>query len=187
MPGFPLKSCLPAALIVLAPLFAAPASAQTMADLDYLSDISANEETGIDAARAQADSGTYLEALATLERVMAAHPRSLGARLLHAVYLCRIDDRQGGLVEIDNMDEDDFGEQNIADAREQCSRPYIEPEPLAPAPSSAGAVSESPAPSSSENGISGANSVSGGNSISGSNSTSSRNAPPSGTDGGEKD
>ncbi|WAT18919.1 hypothetical protein OZN62_04935 [Aurantiacibacter sp. MUD11] len=165
---------------------AQPASAQSMEELDRLSDLSADEESGIDAARDQAGRGEYLEALATLERVMAAHPRSLGARLLHAVYLCRIDDRQGGLVEIDAMDEDDFGEENLTEAREQCSRPYVEPQPApaleAPATPAAGKpepVAETPAAEGGDNAISGSNSVSSGASL--------PPRPDPEADGGEKD
>ncbi|WP_340586896.1 hypothetical protein [Erythrobacter alti] len=99
----------------------AQAQEQELAELDRLSDISADEETGIAAAQDQARSGRLLEALATLERVMAVHPRSLNARMLHAYYLCAIDDQQGARVEIDNMDEDDFGEQNLVELRARCS------------------------------------------------------------------
>lgn len=127
MRNFRSAICLSAAIAL-----AAPATAQSFAELDRLSDLTASEDTGIAAAQEMAERGAYLEALATLERVMAAFPRSAGARLLHAVYLCRIDDRQGGLVEIDQMDEDLFGAENIADARERCSRPYVEPRAVAP-------------------------------------------------------
>lgn len=99
---------------------AIPLQAQSLEELDRLSDISADEERGIAAAREQAQRMELLEALATLERVMAAHPRSLNARMLHAYYLCAIDDLQGGRVEIDNMDEDDFGRDNIAELRQRC-------------------------------------------------------------------
>ena len=99
---------------------AIPLQAQSLEVLDRLSDISADEERGIAAAREQAQRMELLEALATLERVMAAHPRSLNARMLHAYYLCAIDDLQGGRVEIDNMDEDDFGRDNIAELRQRC-------------------------------------------------------------------
>lgn len=130
----PRINLLPLALLAMP----VPLAAQTMADLDRLTDLTTSEDSGIAAAREQARRGMYLEALSTLERVMAANPRSGAAQLLHAVYLCRIDDRQGGMVEIDRMDVDAFGQQNINDARDQCSRPYVEPvhnaPPVAPPP-----------------------------------------------------
>ena len=54
------------------------------------------------------------------DRVLAVHPTSQQALISHALYLCRIDDEQGGLVEIDKLDEDDFGEALLAEARQQC-------------------------------------------------------------------
>ena len=130
-----MRKLLVSALLPAALVCSVPAAAQSLAELDRLSDISADENTGIAAAQEQADRGAYLEALATLERVMAVFPESVSARLLHAVYLCRIDDRQGGLVEIDNMPERLFGRENIAEARDHCSRPYVEaPRAAAPPP-----------------------------------------------------
>lgn len=129
-----MRIILVAASLPIAMLLSAPAAAQSLAELDRLSDLTANEDTGVAAAQEQAGRGAYLEALSTLERVMAAYPESVSARLLHAVYLCRIDDRQGGLVEISQMDEDLFGAANIADARDRCSRPYVEPQAPEPAP-----------------------------------------------------
>lgn len=141
MPQAKLMHLLPLALLALP----VPLLAQSFAELDRLTDLTATEQGGIDAARQQAGRGEYLEALATLERVMAAYPRSPAAQLLHAVYLCRIDDRQGGMVEIERMNEDEFGRQNINDARDQCSRPYQEPArnlaPPAPVPVPPPAVS----------------------------------------------
>ncbi|GEM_PF-1937467 len=98
-----------------------PVQAQSLEQLDQLSDLSVNEESGIAAAQDQAGNGSLLEALATLERVMAVHPNSLNARMLHAYYLCAIDDQQGARVEIDNMDEDDFGRQNLTELRARCA------------------------------------------------------------------
>lgn len=117
-------------------LFSAPIQAQSFEEIDRLSDISAEEETGIAAAREQAERGQLLEALATLERVMAVHPRSANARILHAYYLCAIDDQQGGMVEIDNMDEDDFGEENIEELRRRCPTAAAEMTPQQPQPQS---------------------------------------------------
>ncbi len=205
-----------AACLSVIAMLSAPASAQSLAELDRLSDLTANEETGVAAAQEQAGRGAYLEALSTLERVMAAFPESVSARLLHAVYLCRIDDRQGGLVEISQMDEDLFGAANIADARDRCSRPYVEPQAPAPAPvarpdpepietvalppstAAGGTVSgkEQPAPvapppDAPAATTAGTNSISGSNAISDTapprSSSSSSSQQPEDTSGGEKD
>ena len=121
MPIFVIKRGLLVLLGTAGLAFAIPAQAQSLEALDQLSDISANEDSGIAAAQEQAGGGQLLEALATLERVMALHPRSINARMLHAYYLCAIDDTQGARVEIDNMDEDDFGRQNLSDLRGRCA------------------------------------------------------------------
>ncbi|MEX0341022.1 MAG: hypothetical protein AB3N06_00400 [Erythrobacter sp.] len=96
------------------------AHAETLAELDALSDAAQDERGGIAAAQALAAQGAYLEALATLERMLAVNPRSAEGRLLHALYLCRIDDVRGGLVEIDGLKEREFGRQTLADARAAC-------------------------------------------------------------------
>ena len=101
-------------------VIAAPLRAETLADLDTLSDISADEEAGITAAREQADRGEYLEALATLERVLAVNPKSHNARLIHAIYLCRIDDKRGGLVEIDKLKDKNYERGVLEQARSVC-------------------------------------------------------------------
>ena len=46
--------------------------------------------------------------------------KSHEARLIHAVYLCEIDDRRGGLVEIDKLKEKHYGKQLLAEARARC-------------------------------------------------------------------
>jgi len=107
-------------LIGLALLSAGPAGAQSFADLDALSDVATDEAAGIAAAREQAGLGEYLEALATLERVLAVHPQSRDARLIHAIYLCEIDDRRGGLVEISKLKEKHYSRQLLAEARARC-------------------------------------------------------------------
>jgi hypothetical protein len=122
---------------------AIPLNAQSLEELDRLSDISEDEESGIRAAREQAERGAFLEALATLERVMAVHPRSTNARILHAYYLCAIDDLQGGMVEIDNMDEDDFGRENLAELRQRCATASSEFVPRQSAPAIDKSIDES--------------------------------------------
>jgi hypothetical protein len=97
-----------------------PASAETLQELDALSDLSADEEAGIAAARDQAARGEYLEALATLERVLAVHPKSRDARLIHAVYLCQVDDQRGGLVEIDQLKAKHYASGVLDEARNMC-------------------------------------------------------------------
>ena len=115
------RGCLAGVALACGSLTCAPLGAETLEELDALSDISANEEAGINAASEQAGRGEYLEALATLERVLAVHPKSRAARLIHAIYLCRIDDRRGGLVELDALKEKHYERQQLADARAVCA------------------------------------------------------------------
>ncbi len=101
---------------------ASPAMADSFEVLDALSDATADEATGIALARDQADRGEYLEALATLERVLAENPKSREARLIHAIFLCRVDDIQGGLVEIDQLKKKHYGEEVLQQARASCEQ-----------------------------------------------------------------
>ncbi len=94
--------------------------AETLAELDALSDAAQDEGGAIAAAQDLAADGAYLEALATLERMLAVHPKSPEGRLLHALYLCRVDDQRGGQVEIAKLKEREFGSQTLADARAAC-------------------------------------------------------------------
>jgi uncharacterized protein HemY len=110
-----------ACLAGLSVAWATPAPAETLEELDALSDVATDETAGIAAAREQAGRGEYLEALATLERVLAVHPKSRDARLIHAIYLCEIDDRRGGLVEIDKLKEKHYGKDLLAEARARCA------------------------------------------------------------------
>ncbi len=96
------------------------AQAQDFSEIDALSDVALDEQTGIEAATAQAARGDILEALATLERVLAVHPKSQGARLLHAVYLCDVDDKQGGLVALNQLKKKEVGEEALAAAYARC-------------------------------------------------------------------
>ena len=114
--------CLVGMSLALGALTAAPLGAETLEELDALSDLSANEETGIQAAREQAARGEYLEALATLERVLAAHPKSRNARLIHAIYLCQVDDRRGGLVEIGRLKARNYADGMLDEARAMCGQ-----------------------------------------------------------------
>lgn len=97
-----------------------PAAAQSFEEIDALSDVAQDERSGIRSAQTLAAQGAYLEALATLERMLAVNPKSAEGRLLHALYLCRIDDIRGGLVEIGKLKKKEFGSQTLADARAAC-------------------------------------------------------------------
>jgi hypothetical protein len=99
-----------------------PLRAETLEELDALSDVAVDEAGGIAAAQEQAGRGEYLEALATLERVLAVHPKSAEARLIHAQYLCAIDDKRGGLVEIGKLKKKPYGERRLAEARAMCGQ-----------------------------------------------------------------
>ncbi len=107
----------PAALLAAS----APVSAQSFEDLDALLERTADEEQGIATAREQVDRGELLEALATLERVLTIFPKSAEARFNHAMLLCWIDDPQGGLVEFERLDEDDYEPGALEQARATCS------------------------------------------------------------------
>jgi hypothetical protein len=120
-PRSPIGKCLAGMVLAWGCLACLPLGAETLEELDALSDLSADEAAGINAASAQASRGEYLDALATLERVLAVHPKSRAARLIHAVYLCRIDDRRGGLVELDRLKEKHYERQQLAEARAICA------------------------------------------------------------------
>lgn len=97
-----------------------PLGAETLEELDALSDATSDAENGIQMARDQAARGEHLEALATIERVLAENPKSREARLIHAIYLCNIDDVQGGLVEISRLKKKEYGKDLLNEARELC-------------------------------------------------------------------
>ena len=118
----PISMCLAGMALAWGALAVAPVGAETLEELDALSDLSANEESGIRTAREQAARGEYLEALATLERVLAVHPKSRDARLIHAVYLCQVDDRRGGLVEIGKLKARNYAEGMLDEARAMCGQ-----------------------------------------------------------------
>jgi len=115
----------PLATLVAAAL-PAPALAQSNAELERLAMASQDETSGTALAEQQAAAGAWLEALATLERVLAVNPRSQGARLLHALYLCEVDDHQGGRVELAALRPRDLarrrrdGEAILANAQTRC-------------------------------------------------------------------
>lgn len=122
MPHPPVRRCLIGLFSACCVLAWSPSHAETMEQLDALSDLSVDEDAGIAAAKQQAERGEYLEALATLERVLAVHPKSQEARLIHAIYLCKVDDRRGGLVEIGKLKKKYYGKELLEQAREMCGQ-----------------------------------------------------------------
>ena len=99
----------------------APLIAQSLEEIDILVQQTADEERGIAMAREQIERGELLEALATLERVLTVSPESAEARFTHAMLLCWIDDPQGGLVEFERLDEDDYEEGVLEQAITNCA------------------------------------------------------------------
>ena len=97
-----------------------PLAAQTLEDLDVVADQSADEQSGIEAARLQIERGELLEALATLERVLTQFPKSAEARFNHALLLCWIDDPQGAEVEFGRLEEEDYAEGALDQAIANC-------------------------------------------------------------------
>ena len=98
----------------------AVAHAETLPELDAMAEVAVDEEQGIAFAQEQSARGEYLEAIATLERVLALHPKSQAARLLHAVHLCKIDDQLGGAVELGKLKQMSFAPELWADALKLC-------------------------------------------------------------------
>ena len=84
-------------------LTAAPGLAETPAQLDVLAQATTLPDDGVALARRQIAAGDLLEALGTLERVLINAPTSNEARLLHAGVMCRLDDRRGAMVELDQL------------------------------------------------------------------------------------
>lgn len=110
-----LALCLPAALACQA------AAAQTVADLDSLSRAAEQPATGLTLARSQISDGALLDAMSTLERVILNTPDNDEARLLHASLLCRLDDREGSLVEFDALRGRNFPPALWSEATAPCS------------------------------------------------------------------
>lgn len=100
---------------------AAPLSAETPAQLDALARATTTPAAGIALARRQIAGGNMLDALATLERVILNSPQSNEARLLHAAVMCRLDDRRGAMVELDQVRGRPISDALWAEANEACS------------------------------------------------------------------
>ncbi len=109
-----------AAISLLVFVASMPLAAQSLAELDALSDRTADEASGIAAALEQSSRGQLLEALASLERVLALYPESAQARFNHALLLCWVDDPQGAEVEFERLDEDDYAPGALQQARDTC-------------------------------------------------------------------
>ena len=115
---------------LLAALFAAtlftvshPAAAQSLVDLDLLVQGSAKPADGLALARSQAAGGAFLDALATLDRVLAIDPKHKQAKLLHASLLCRIDDADGASLEFGRLKKSSYKKAEWAEAIAPCKKP----------------------------------------------------------------
>jgi Flp pilus assembly protein TadD len=111
----------PAVFCCLATVIAAPLAAQTLEALDSLVQASAKPKEGLALARSQAEAGTLLDALATLERVLAIEPKHKQARLLHASILCRLDDADGAKLEFGRIKAGDYKKADWAAATAPCT------------------------------------------------------------------
>lgn len=102
-------------------LFAAvPLAAETVEELDRIVDASAKPAEGFPMAQSLVASGAMLEAIATLDRVLAADPKHKPAKLLRASLLCRVDDRGGAAVAFTRLKEKDYKKDEWAAALEPC-------------------------------------------------------------------
>ena len=108
-------------------VIASPVMADTPEQLDVLSDVSTQEEGGILFARNQASRGEWLEAIGTLERVLAIAPKSQEALLLQAFYLCKVDDRLGGTVILSRLKPKNFADGVLDEVKAVCREPEAAP------------------------------------------------------------
>lgn len=115
-------SLLCAAVAACALLAASPARAQAdpAADLEALSQQSAEVGPGIALARQQIGNGDLTSAVATLERVLMRHPEADDALLLHASLLCRLDDPAGARIEFDELRDHPISDQDWSAAIAAC-------------------------------------------------------------------
>lgn len=109
-------------------LTAAPGAAQTLEALDQLVTASAKPKDGLALARSQAGAAAWLDALATLDRVLAADPKHKQGRLLRASILCRLDDRDGAKVEFARLKSSAYKKAEWAEATAPC-KALEEPRP----------------------------------------------------------
>jgi thioredoxin-like negative regulator of GroEL len=99
---------------------AAPLAAETVEDLDRIVDVSAKPADGLAMAQSQISSGALLEAIATLDRVLAREPKHKAAKLLRASLLCRVDDRGGAAAAFTRLKEKDYKKDEWAAALVPC-------------------------------------------------------------------
>lgn len=102
-------------------LAAAPAAAQSLEELDMLVQASSKPKEGLALARSQVSAAAWLDALATLDRVLAVDPKHKQARLLHASILCRLDDADGAKVEFARLKSSAYKKAEWADAVAPCN------------------------------------------------------------------
>ena len=107
-----------ALLLAAAPQFGL---AQTVEDLDHLIEASSKPKEGVALAQLQTGNGVLLEALTTLERVLASDPKHKEARLLRASLLCRLDDLPGAGVEFSRLKKGDYKKGEWAAAQAPCA------------------------------------------------------------------
>lgn len=100
----PLSKGLGIAALASALLLAAPAMAQTEADIDALIDGSSTPDAALTLAHTQAHDGDLMGAAATLERALLGHPDTAAVRLYYAGILCRLGDGQTARIEIARVD-----------------------------------------------------------------------------------
>lgn len=103
------------------PMNIASAHAETVEQLDMLSQMAAQPVSALQLASEQAGRGELLEALGTLERLLSTHPEAQQAQLRHASLLCRVDDREGAAAEFSRLKERDFRKQAWAEANAPCA------------------------------------------------------------------
>ena len=95
-----------ATLFMAVPAYAQNDQAQALeqtAALDSLVDASAQLGSGMDLVRSQILAGNLVEAAASLERISMQYPDANEVGFLHAALLCRLDDVEGGRLEILQM------------------------------------------------------------------------------------
>ena len=109
-----------AALAACAALTSTPVRADTVERLQWMSSMTDRAAWGVRLAREQMAQNELLEAISTLERVLANHPEEREAHLLHASLLCRVDDPDGAAFEFALLHKQDFAEQLWAEAHAPC-------------------------------------------------------------------
>ncbi|MBO9711554.1 hypothetical protein [Sphingomonas sp.] len=102
---------------------AAPAYAQRhddFAELDRLADTGLNPQASLSLARDQMQDGDLSGAVATVERLLVAHPEVDDAIVLHVALLCRLDDRNGAYVELTELNAIRIGDEAWSEVTKAC-------------------------------------------------------------------